>query len=194
MHAPAALFHHLGLLRHFGYAGIFLGTFLEGETILVLAGFLASRGRLALPLVLLTAAAGAWVGHLFWFWLGRRYGSRLVHHLPHLEYKIAHTLELIDRYGAGAIFLTQYLYGLRVASAIVFGLSPISRRKFLIVQALSCTLWACVIGLLGYFFGRAVVRVLGQAAAAERYAILAILLAGSGVYLYHRLRERRTAT
>ncbi len=179
------------LLHHYGYLAVFAGTFLEGETILVLAGFFASRGHLSLLPVLVTAAAGAYAGHVFWFWLGRSQGTRLVHHLPRFERQIARSLELVERHGAGAIFLTQYLYGLRIASAIVFGPSPMSRRKFLLCQALSCALWATLIGLLGFFFGRAVERVLGQAAAVEKYALLFILLAGGGIFLYHRLRERR---
>ena len=31
-------------LQDYGYLALFIGTFFEGETILVLAGFLASRG------------------------------------------------------------------------------------------------------------------------------------------------------
>jgi membrane protein DedA with SNARE-associated domain len=183
--------HPAALLHHFGYLAVFAGTFLEGETILVLAGFFASRGKLSLPLVLLVAAAGAYAGHVFWFWLGRSQGTRLVRRFPRFERQIARSLELIERHGAGAIFLTQYLYGLRVASAVVFGLSAMSRRKFLLYQALSCALWATLIGLLGYFFGRAVARVLGQAAVVEKYAIVAILLLGGAIFLYHRLRERQ---
>ncbi|HEY0513943.1 MAG TPA: DedA family protein [Thermoanaerobaculia bacterium] len=185
--------HPAAFLHHFGYLAVFAGTFLEGETILVLAGFFASRGKLSLPLVLLTAAGGAYLGHAFWFWLGRSQGTRLVARFPHFEQKIQRSLELIERHGVGAIFITQYLYGLRVASAVVFGLSRMSRRTFLLYQALSCALWACVIGLLGYFFGRAVERFLGEAVAVEKYAIGFILLLGGGVFLYHRLRQRRAA-
>jgi membrane protein DedA with SNARE-associated domain len=184
--------HPAALLHHFGYLAVFAGTFLEGETILVLAGFFASRGRLVLPLVLLTAAGGAYLGHVFWFWLGRSQGTRLIRRFPRFERQIARSLALIERHGAGAIFLSQYLYGLRIASAVVFGLSRMSARKFLLYQALSCALWASLIGLLGFFFGRAVRRVLGQAEAVEIYAILFIVLAGGAVFLYHRWRRRRT--
>jgi len=181
------------LLHHFGYLAVFLGTFLEGETILVLAGFLASRGNLSVYLTLGVAASGAWIGHVFWFWLGRTHGSRLVRRFPGFERQIGRSLDLIERYGATAIFLTQYLYGLRIASAVVFGLSRIRQRTFLIVQAISCLIWACLIGLLGYFFGRAVERMLGEAEEIEKWAILFILLVGTGIYVYHRVRERRAA-
>jgi membrane protein DedA with SNARE-associated domain len=178
------------LLHHFGYLAVFVGTFLEGETILVLAGFLASRGDLSIYLTLGVAAAGAWIGHVFWFWLGRRHGPRLVRRFPRFERQIGRSLDLIERYGVSAIFLTQYLYGLRIASAVVFGLSRIRQRTFLIVQAVSCLIWACLIGLLGYFFGRAVERMLGEAEEIEKWAILFILLVGTAIYVYHRLRER----
>jgi membrane protein DedA with SNARE-associated domain len=182
------------LLHHFGYFGVFIGTFLEGETILVLAGFFASRKYMTLPLVILAAFSGAFIGHLFWFWLGRTQGARLVHHFPKIEKHLDRGLRLIERYGATAIFITQYLYGLRIASATVFGISHISTRKFILFQAVSCAAWAALIASLGYFFGRAVERFLGQAAQVEKYAILAIIGLGLLVFLYHRVRDRRASS
>jgi membrane protein DedA with SNARE-associated domain len=182
--------HPAALLHHFGYLAIFAGTFLEGETILVLAGFFASRGRLALPLVVIAGAGGAYLGHVFWFWLGRSQGKAILHRFPHFEQQMTRILALIERYGAGAIFFTQYLYGLRVVSAVVFGLSKLSRRKFLLYQAISCAVWAALIACLGFYFGRAVARVLGKAQQVEKWAILFIVLLGGTIFLVHRLRQR----
>src|SRR5690242_4763030 len=50
------------LLHHFGYLAVFIGTFLEGETILVFAGFFAERGYLKWLLVVLCAFGGAFAG------------------------------------------------------------------------------------------------------------------------------------
>ena len=47
----------------YGYAAIALGTFFEGETILVIGGFLAHRGYLGLPGVI--AGAALWAAHRF---------------------------------------------------------------------------------------------------------------------------------
>ena len=52
------------LLEQFGYFAVFFGTFLEGEAILVAAGFFASRGYAALRAVAIVAFAGAFFGHL----------------------------------------------------------------------------------------------------------------------------------
>ena len=47
------------LLANYGYPVVFLGTLLEGETILALAGFAAHRGHLQLPAVVGLATAGS---------------------------------------------------------------------------------------------------------------------------------------
>jgi len=46
-------------LHDFGYFALFLGTFFEGETILVLAGFLAFRGYMDINLVVVVAFLAA---------------------------------------------------------------------------------------------------------------------------------------
>jgi len=45
------------LISTYGYAAIGIGTFLEGETILILVGFAAHRGYLELPWVIVFAIA-----------------------------------------------------------------------------------------------------------------------------------------
>jgi len=60
-----------GLIDHYGYLAVFVGTILEGDTVLMLAGFAAHRGYLSLPLVLGAAALGGFLGDQFWYWLGR---------------------------------------------------------------------------------------------------------------------------
>lgn len=49
-------------LIKYGYAALAVGTFLEGETILVIAGFLAHRGYLSMDLVILSAFLGTFFG------------------------------------------------------------------------------------------------------------------------------------
>jgi membrane protein DedA with SNARE-associated domain len=49
-------------ISRYGYLAVFLGTFLEGDTTLVLAGFTAHRGYLGLPQVIAAACAGTLAG------------------------------------------------------------------------------------------------------------------------------------
>src|ERR1700694_1082442 len=126
------------LLHKFGYLAVFVGTFLEGETILVLAGFFAERGYLEIFLVILTATLGAYVGHVFWFWLGRTRGVRALDRFPKMRRHFGKGIRLFERYGAPAIFITQWLYGLRITCAVIIGISKVSTVKFLVYEALTC--------------------------------------------------------
>jgi membrane protein DedA with SNARE-associated domain len=182
------------LLQKFGYLAVFVGTFLEGETILVMAGFFAERGYLKLPLVVVTACAGAYVGHVFWFFLGRTQGVKLLDKFPRMKRHFGKGIRLFERYGAPAIFITQWLYGLRITCAVIIGISKVSTIKFLIYEALTCIVWAIIIGTAGFYFGRAVERVLGRAAHIEKYGLLVLLVVGIGVWAYHKWKEKREET
>lgn len=179
------------LLHKFGYLAVFVGTFLEGETILVMAGFFAERGHMELVIVMVTAFLGAFCGHVFWFWLGRAKGVQILDRFPKMKNHFGKGIRMFERYGAPAIFITQWLYGLRITCAVVIGISRISTIKFLIYEAISCLVWAIVIAGLGFYFGKAVERVLGRAAHIEKYALLAIAVIGIALWLWHRAKDKK---
>ena len=179
------------LLQKFGYLAVFIGTFLEGETILVMAGFFAERGYLEIFTVMLVACLGAFCGHVFWFWLGRTQGVRLLERFPKMKKHFGKGIRMFERYGAPAIFITQWLYGLRITCAVIIGISKISTVKFLVYEAITCIIWAIIIGSAGFVFGTAVERILGRAAHIERYGLIVLVVIGLGVWLYHRLKEKR---
>jgi membrane protein DedA with SNARE-associated domain len=66
------------LLDQYGYALIFLGTMVEGETILMLGGNFAHRGYLELGTVIVTAFAGAVCGDQLFFYIGRHHAKGLL--------------------------------------------------------------------------------------------------------------------
>jgi membrane protein DedA with SNARE-associated domain len=179
------------LLERFGYLAVFVGSFLEGEAILVMAGFFAERGYLDIVMVGLVGFAGAYVGHLFWFWLGRKYGVKLLDRFPRMKAHFGKGVRMFERYGAAAIILTQWLYGLRITCAVIVGVSRIGVVKFLVYQAISCAIWATAITALGYYFGAAVEKVLGRAAHVEKWGLGLIVAIAIGVWLYHRWKEKR---
>ena len=179
------------LLEKFGYLAVFLGTFLEGEAILVTAGFFAERGYLNPAAVAAVGFAGAYSGHLFWFWLGRAHGVKVLDRFPKMKTHFGKGIRLFERYGAAAIIITQWLYGLRITAAVIIGISRISTLKFLLYEAASCVVWAIVITSAGFYFGRAVERVLGRAAHIEKYGLIVIVLVAIGAFAYHRWKDRR---
>ena len=66
------------LVHSYGYAAVFVGSFLEGETVAALGGLAANRGYLALPWVIAIAAAGGFLSDQVYFGIGRLGGARLV--------------------------------------------------------------------------------------------------------------------
>jgi membrane protein DedA with SNARE-associated domain len=178
------------LLEQFGYLAVFVGTFLEGEAILVAAGFFASRGYLDIAWVTVVAFVGAYLGHLFWFWLGRVHGVKLLDRFPGMKRHFGKGIRVFERYGAAAIIITQWLYGLRITCAVIIGMSRISLVKFLLYEAASCAAWAVVITALGYYFGRAIESLLGRVEHIEKYGLLFIVLVAVGFWLWHRRKER----
>src|SRR5215210_310159 len=114
------------LLERFGYLAVFVGTFLEGEALLVMAGFFAERGYLNVYTVTGVGFAGSYAGHLFWFWLGRVHGVKLLDRFPKMRKHFGKGIRMFERYGASAIIVTQWLYGLRITCAVIVGLSKIS--------------------------------------------------------------------
>lgn len=75
----------LPLLVHFGYAALFVATFLKGFTIVLVAGALAHEGYLSLPVVMLCAFAGSLTGDEAEYYAGRRYGRAFMTAHPRLN-------------------------------------------------------------------------------------------------------------
>lgn len=178
------------LLEQFGYLAVFFGTLLEGEATLVAAGFFASGGYLDVVGVAGAAFAGMYCGHLFWFWLGRAHGVKLLDRFPSMKRHFGKSVRVFERYGPAAIILTQWIYGVRITCAVILGMSRIKLWKFLIYEAVSCALWATVITALGFYFGRMIETFLGRVEHIEKYGLLIIVAIAVGFWLYHRRKER----
>lgn len=164
------------LLSRYGLWAVLAGTFFEGEGVLVGAGILVAGGLLRPMDVWLTAALGAWAGHLFWFLVGRRFGTR--YFLPRfspLRERVARMNRIIQRRPGTAILILQYLYGARIFGAMAFGLTELSIGRFMFYEAVNCAVWAGVVESVGYFVGEAVDRILQGWG---RWAWLAVSVAG----------------
>lgn len=78
-----------------------------------------------------------------------------------------------------------------MSCALIVGMSRIPLYKFLTFIAISCLSWSIVIALLGYYFGAAVGTLLGRAAHAEKYGLVALLVIAGIVWLYHRGKDKK---
>jgi membrane protein DedA with SNARE-associated domain len=162
--------HHIfellrGAVVHYGYwaVGALLllegaGLPLPGETILVLASFLAySEHELQISWVVLVGIVSATAGGELGFLLGRHGGRPLIERYQDVFSIRAETVErgdrLFERYGAATVFLARFLFGLRVVAALLAGALHMPWRKFFLFNFLGAAVWVSAICSAGYLFG-----------------------------------------
>ncbi len=184
--------HLADLLQTYGYAAVFAGTLLEGETVLLMAGFAAHQGYLHLPLVMAVAAAGGFLGDQVLFFLGRTHGRQLLARFPALQAPAERALHLLDRHQTPIVFGIRFLYGLRTAGPLAIGMAGIPAIRFLLLNALGAVIWAVIFSTLGYSFGRAAETLMGDLRQYEKIALVAFALIGVAVAITHRMKRRRT--
>ena len=177
-------------IHTYGYWALLLGTFLEGETILLIAGFVASQGGLWLPLVMLTAWVGSFTGDQFFFYLGRYKGRELLQKVKPWRERSARVHELIDKYDTLIMLGVRFMYGLRIVTPLVLGSSPINAGRFFFLNALGAVLWAVLVPSAGYMFGSALNFTLGDVERYKYWVVLALFLVSSSVGLVMWLYKR----
>jgi len=180
-------------IASYGYLAIFIGTLLEGETILVLGGFAAHRGLLTLPGVIIAAFAGSVASDQFFFYLGRRYGERLLARRPRWQPPLARARRLLDRHDTLIIVSFRFLYGLRNVTPFALGMSSVSTVRFTVLNALGAAVWAVAIALLGWAIGEAAKQLIGHLEHYERSVMAAIVVVGVLLWVWHTLRVRAAA-
>jgi membrane protein DedA with SNARE-associated domain len=144
--------------------------------------------------VIAIAATAAIVGDNIGYALGSRFGRRLLTRpgrtYEHRRAALERGERLFARHGAKAVFFGRWIAGLRVWASWLAGMTSMPWRRFLVWNALGGIAWAICFGLLGYFVGEAVARVV------ERVGLAIVIVVGLGLlatYGLVRWRLRRGA-
>jgi membrane protein DedA with SNARE-associated domain len=182
-----------GLIDSYGYLAVFIGAFLEGETILALAGLASFRGYMDFKLVVVVAMIAGFLGDQFYFFLGRFKGQEILARFPNVEER-AHRLDaLLARWHAPLIIGIRFMYGFRILGPIMLGMGRVPSWKFVVYNFIGAALWAPLIAGIGYFFGEAVEAVLGDVKRIELWLFVAVIAIGMSIFLIHGVRVRRAA-
>lgn len=179
-----------------GYWVLFVGTFLEGEAILLMAGFLAFQGYLDIMGVVLTSWAGSFFGDQCYFYLGRFKGRALLKRFHSIARKFREALKLIEKYGNFVAFISRYTYGLRIVLPIILGITNLAPRTFLWINLASALSWALVFSLGGYLFGKSASLLLKDVSKYEHYIVLVLfgfIMAAWCVHMYHAWMLKKPA-
>jgi membrane protein DedA with SNARE-associated domain len=183
------------LIAHNGayfYIIVAVWTFLEGETVVIFAGFAAAQGLVDPLLLLIAAWLGSFSGDQCYFWLGRHFGVKLLDRFPRWHHGVDGPLRWLERYDAGFILSFRFIYGVRNFSSFALGLSAVRWDRFLRLNFAAAGLWAACFAAVGYFLGHAFRAVLGDLARSFSLVMLGVFVAiGAGMWALHRLQRRR---
>jgi membrane protein DedA with SNARE-associated domain len=179
------------LIEHYGYLAVLVGTFLEGETILVLGGYMAHRGLLHLEGVMLAALLGSTAGDQLAYFLGRTGGAPFIEKRPRLQARLGRVRVLLERHRVPVMLGFRFLYGLRNATPLVIGVSGVKPGVFLPLNVAGAALWAVLVGLAGYSFGVAIEAFIDDLQRYELWVLGGVAAVALPLLAWHLWRRTR---
>lgn len=161
-HEITHLIHEYGLIVVFLAAGLqAMGFPVPGGTALVAAGIDAStKHGLPLVWVIVAGAAGALLGTVIGFGLGRWRGEAILLRVGRVFRQRPERVQKLRRqfqeHALAPVFIARFITGARNLAGLLAGSSGMRFRAFFLVSAAACVVWSAVITLEYYFAGRAI--------------------------------------
>jgi membrane protein DedA with SNARE-associated domain len=114
--------------------------------------------------IVVTASVAALIGDTLWFWLGRRYGSRVLGFMCKLSISrdtcVNRSLDFFGRFGVRILAVSKFIPGLSTLAIPVAGATGIGFGSFLLYDALGALLWSGIGVAFGAIFADLVDRAL----------------------------------
>jgi len=156
---------------NYGYWAILIGTFLEGETIVIVAGFLAERGYMNVYWIIAAAFVGSMSGDQLAFWIGRAKGQGFIAKRPKLAKRVDKVLRMFERHQTIILLGFRFVYGFRNVTPFAVGMSNVRASRFFVLNFIGAFVWAVVFGMGGFVFGVALEAILIKVKRYEMYIL-----------------------
>lgn len=192
------------LVSQFGYVMVLVGVGIEslgipvpGETTLVIGAAVAAQGHLEPWGVALAGFAGAVLGDNTGYWVGRRWGPRLlmVRGIRHLysPARRARAEAVFERRGWVAVFFGRFVALLRILAGPLAGSHHMPWPRFLAANAAGAAVWVAAVTSVGLLLGSNLTRAIRLVSRAGYVglAIAVVLAAGYGIWRLLRTRPNR---
>jgi membrane protein DedA with SNARE-associated domain len=155
------------IARQYGYWAVFIGIALEntgvplpGETVTIVAGFLAGSGELNYWIILASAICGAVVGDNFGYWIGKVGGWQFVLKVGKFfrieEKKLEDVKNQFGNNAAKAVFFGRFITLLRIFAGPMAGIVEMPYPQFFLCNFGGAALWATTTVTAAYFLGKLV--------------------------------------
>jgi len=140
-------------LLQYGYLALSVGTFLEGETAILVASSLVHSGIFGGPATVIFGFFGSFVSDWLYFSIGRLNGRLFVDRRPKLKSKLDPARNFFNRNRLTVLVSYRFLYGFRILLPLMIGMSDIRAVQFLGYSIATGILWATVVSIVGYLAG-----------------------------------------
>jgi len=180
------------LILRYGLFMVFLGTAVEGDVTMMLAGVTAHLGLFRLAEAVAVGALGGFAGDVIYYGLGRWHSSTI---RSTELYRRAEPVigRFTARFGPLEIIVARFIYGTRVASMVFWGVQRLPLWRFALIDALGCALWAALLGGLGFTLSGSAVLLVGRVRRVRVWLLGALLGCAALVLLYRAILRRRAA-
>jgi len=145
------------------YGGIWLAVFgrqlclpVPAILFLMTAGALAANGRLHVSFVLLAGVAGCLAGDGVWFWLGRKWGTKVVRMVCRLSTNpracSQRAQRVFSEWGLRILILAKFIPGLDGVTPPLAGAEGSPILSFLAYDSIGSLLWSAAYVTVGFLF------------------------------------------
>jgi membrane protein DedA with SNARE-associated domain len=174
---------------NYGLFAVFIAAAFEGDIAFLAAGVLAHLGYFPAYQAAILGLVGVLGGDSLWYGLGRWRADWVKS--THFWRRIGRPVErLFLRFGPGQIIAARFIYGIRIASMLFWGIQRLPYRRFVGFNFLGATPWAILLTTLGYVLSFSVEALMGKFKQL-RLALLLGLLAGWAIFVGVNLLLRR---
>ena len=140
----------------FAETGILAGFFFPGDSLLFVAGFVASMGIIDIVLLNAVLIVSAILGDAVGYYLGKKAGPKVFHREDSVLFKkeyLEKTRIFYEKHGGKTIILARFIPIVRTFAPFVAGVAGMGYRKFAYFNVAGGVLWVTSMTLLGYFLG-----------------------------------------
>ncbi|MEP7087382.1 MAG: VTT domain-containing protein [Gemmatimonadota bacterium] len=141
----------------FAETGLLIGFFLPGDSLLVSAGLIASRGTLDVWLMCAILTVAAILGQTVGYAIGHAAGPKLFARENSLFFKRSHLQrahDFYEKHGGATIVLARFMPIVRTFVPVVAGAARMSYRPFQLYNIIGGIAWVCGMLMIGYGLGR----------------------------------------
>ncbi|MCX6234389.1 MAG: DedA family protein [Bacteroidetes bacterium] len=172
------------------YLSVMIGVLLEGDTVIIASSFAAHQDYMNIFLVATLAILITLTSDWFYFFLGRYKGRTVIEKRPSLMKHAGKVKDYIEKHPRLLLVSYRFLYGFRILTPLMIGMSKISTIRFLIISFFMTIIWASLLILAGYFFGHVLKGQIKEFERYELFVILGILMIGISLSVLTWVRER----